>query len=79
MQNQVFKCDDLAEEYKCIYNAFYPNYDDMKSTPTFLDLKKQRDERKLHLMRVNGMKAKLNGLQCYMGSVEPQSYDEPTE
>lgn len=40
MQNQIFKCDDLAAEYKCIYNAFYPNYDYMKSTPAFLDITK---------------------------------------
>ena len=75
--SQLSKCDDLKGEYECIYNSFYPNYDDMQDMPTFLDINKKRNERRIRLMLANGMKAKLNGWDCEVGAVEPQSWDEP--
>lgn len=75
--SQLSKCDDLNAEYNCIYNSFYPNYDDMRSMPSFLDLTMKQDQHRIRLMRANGMKATLNGRNCGMGSVEPQSWDEP--
>lgn len=74
--SQLSKCDDLNGEYKCIYKSFYPNYDNMQDMPAFLDLTMKRDQRRIRLMRANGMKAKLNGWDCEIGAVEPQSWNE---
>ena len=75
--SQLSKCDDLKAEYECMYKSFYPNYDGMRDMPAFLDITMKQDQRRIHLMRTNGMKAVLNGRHCVLGSVEPQSYDEP--